>query len=355
MEKGPKMNRTPEIGPDYTQIASACRNRGGPPFPLYEHNVSIEVVEALLGRPLADLAAGDETDKVEFFRTYAGCLASLGYDTVPFEGCVTELIQGGEALCGRAGALVKTKADIEAFDWDGTVERYIERFGPSFRALARALPPGMKAHGGVGNGVFETVQDFVPLTDIAYLQIDDPDAWALLVTRVGDLMDAIWARFLAEFGDSFAFFRFGDDLGFQTSVLIQPSEIVGKIIPQYKRVIDRARSTGKPFLLHSCGAITPVMNELISAGIDAKHSNEDNIAPFEYWSETYGERIGNFGGVDMNVLCTFDEKGISEYVRDLKKKIVKTQGIAWGSGNQITDYTPPENFLAMVRAFRDPD
>lgn len=337
--------------PDHSRISAACRNAGGPPFPLYEHNVSIEVVEALLDRPLAALAAGDEADRIEFFRAYAGCLASLGYDTVPFEGCVTELVQGGEALCGRADALVKNIADIRAFDWDGTVKLYMERFAPSFRALSKALPPGMKAHGGVGNGVFETVQDFVPLTDIAYMQIDDPDAWALLVKKVGDLMDAIWERFLAEFGDAFAFFRFGDDLGFQSSVLIQPSEITGKIIPQYQRVISRAKSTGKPFLLHSCGAIDRVMDELIAAGIDAKHSNEDNISPFEYWTDEYGERIGNFGGVDMNVLCTFDEKGITEYVSDLKRRVGKTHGVAWGSGNQITDYTPPENFLAMVRAF----
>jgi len=185
------------------------------------------------------------------------------------------------------------------------------------------------------------------------MQIDDPDAWTLLVQKVGDLMNAIWDRFLPEFGEAYAFFRFGDDLGFQTSVLIQPSEIIGKIIPQYKRVIQKAKSTGKPFLLHSCGAIKPVMGGLIAAGIDSKHSNEDNIAPFEYWTEEYGDVIGNFGGVDMNVLCTFDEKQIAGYVADLKRKVKKTHGVAWGSGNQITDYTPPENFLAMVRSFRE--
>ncbi len=347
------MTQGSQTGPDYTRMISACRNGGGPNFPLYEHNVSIEVVEAILGRPLADLAKGDLADRTEYFREYSSCLASLGYDTVPFEGCVTDLVQGGEALCGRVGALVKNLADIKAFDWDGIVDRYMELFGPSFQALAAAMPQGMKAHGGVGNGIFETVQDFVPLTEIAYMQIDEPEAWDMLVVKVGDMMDAIWTRFLAEFGDAFAFFRFGDDLGFQSSVLIQPSEIIGKIVPQYKRIISRAKATGKPFLLHSCGAIDSVMEELIAAGIDAKHSNEDNIAPFEYWPETYGERIGNFGGVDMNVLCTFDEKGIAEYVSELKCRVKKNHGIAWGSGNQITDYTPPENFMAMVRSFRE--
>jgi uroporphyrinogen decarboxylase len=339
--------------PDHTRITAACRNAGSAPFPLYEHNVSIHVVETLLGRSLTELSQGNEADRIEFFRAYAGCLGSLGYDTVPFEGCVTELIQGGEALCGRAGALVKNVADIETFDWGGTVDRYMDRFGPSFRALSKALPQGMKAHGGVGNGVFETVQDFVPLTDIAYMQVDDPEAWSLLVIKVGDLLDSIWERVMAEFGETYAFFRFGDDLGFQSSTLIQPKEITEKIVPQYDRIIRRVKTSGKPFLLHSCGAIDAVMEDLIAAGIDAKHSNEDNISPFEHWTKTYGDRIGNFGGVDMNVLCTFDEKQIAEYVADLKTRVTKIQGVAWGSGNQITDYTPPENFLAMVRAFRE--
>ncbi len=94
------------------------------------------------------------------------------------------------------------------------------------------------------------------------------------------------------------------------------------------------------------------MDELIAAGIDARHSNKDNVAPFEYWTQEYGEKIGNFGGMDMNVLCSFDEKQIEEYVADLLSRLGKTHGLAFGSGNQITDYTPREIFLAMVRAFR---
>ena len=46
------------------------------------------------------------------------------------------------------------------------------------------------------------------------------------------------------------------------------------------------------------------MDEIISvAGINAKHSNEDQIAPYSVWTETYGDRIGNFGGLDTDALC----------------------------------------------------
>ena len=113
------------------------------------------------------------------------------------------------------------------------------------------------------------------------------------------------------------------------------------------------RGSGKPFLLHSCGAIFPVMEDIIAAGVDAKHSNEDNIAPFHRWVEDYGDRIGNVGGVDMNSLGTEDETGVALYVKEILDGLRGRKGIAFGSGNQITDYTPPENFLAMVRAARE--
>ncbi len=40
-----------------------------------------------------------------------------------------------------------------------------------------------------------------------------------------------------------------------------------------------------------CGyGIFEIMDDLIALGIDAKHSNEDEIAPFEVWIEKYNDR-----------------------------------------------------------------
>ncbi|GAH43897.1 unnamed protein product, partial [marine sediment metagenome] len=65
-----------------------------------------------------------------------------------------------------------------------------------------------------------------------------------------------------------------------------PGDIKSMIIPQYKKIVDLVHSYGKPFLLHSCGNIFSVMEDIISiAGIDAKHSNEDEIAPFSMWQK----------------------------------------------------------------------
>ncbi|MBP5206964.1 MAG: hypothetical protein J6330_00735, partial [Clostridia bacterium] len=147
--------------------------------------------------------------------------------------------------------------------------------------------------------------------------------------------------------------RFGDDLGYKSNTLMPHDDIRTHIIPQYKRVIDMVHAGGKPFLLHSCGSIFGVFDDLIAAGIDAKHSNEDQIAPFTEWVERYGDRIGNFGGVDVDVLCHCSEKEIGERVREILKKCEGRGGIAFGSGNSIAGYVPVENYLAMLRAVRE--
>ena len=46
-------------------------------------------------------------------------------------------------------------------------------------------------------------------------------------------------------------------------------------------------------------SVLSVMEQAIGAGINAKHSNEDAIAPFDRWIELYGDRIGLLGGIDV--------------------------------------------------------
>ena len=105
--------------------------------------------------------------------------------------------------------------------------------------------------------------------------------------------------------------------------------------------------------MHSCGCIFPIMDELIeTVGINAKHSNEDSIAPFSEWLERYGDRIGNFGGIDTDILCKENTTEIEEYVTNVYQYSQGHGGVAIGSGNSIPQYVPPEGYLAMVETVR---
>ncbi len=339
--------------PNYHHIIDAAMNRKTSRLPLYEHNISPVVIGKIINQDISELLEGNYSDKKEYFRILFQFYRDHGYDYIPFEGGLTSIIQQGRALSGLAGSIIHNEKELTAYPWDEMPDRYFTRFGEAYRALTEVLPPGMKAIGGPGHGIFETFQDFVPLKELAFLQVDHPDTFNQLWGKIGDVVIRIWKTFLDRFGESFAVCRTGDDLGFATSTLINPNDIRKFIIPQYKRIVDLVHRYHKPFLLHSCGAIFNVMDDIIEqSGINAKHSNEDSIAPFSHWIAAYGDRIGLFGGIEMNVLCLNTPDEIREYVVNLLQETATQPGIAIGSGNQIASYIPPEGFLAMVDTVR---
>lgn len=340
--------------PNYRHIVDAAYNKEAERLPLYEHGFDPGVVEKIIHEPVAPLLNSSYSDQVEAQRRIARCGIRLGYDVIPFERLVCAMIQGGRALMGHGSSLIETMDDLDAYPWEEKTGEFIGLFGSHYDALREALPEGMKAVGGIGNGLFETVQDFVPFQELAYLRVDEPEVYELLWKRVGDLQFSLWKWLLDNHRDSFAVCRFGDDLGFRSATLIPPEDIRKHILPQYKRIVDLVHSYDKPFLLHSCGRIYDVMDDLIDqVGIDAKHSNEDAIDTFDVWVERYGDRIGNFGGVEMNLMTLNTPREVKRYVHDLLEKIDGHGGIAIGTGNQISDYSEPANWVAMCEAVRE--
>jgi len=82
------------------------------------------------------------------------------------------------------------------------------------------------------------------------------------------------------------------------------------------------------------GPMFDVMDNIISTTkIDANHSNEDAIAPMTRRLENYGERIGNLGGIDMDVLCRENEAELRFYVTERYKQLAQYRGTAIGSGD----------------------
>jgi uroporphyrinogen decarboxylase len=337
--------------PDYRHFDRVMRNERPARLPLYEHIVSPTIMERVLDVEFASLHDGDARDLEEFFRRYCTFFERMTYDVASYEVCITEILPEGGALAGGKPGPIQDRAGFGTYPWDDLPALFWEKATPRFDALVAALPDGMKAVGGVGNGVFEISEDMVGLEYLPFIQVDDPGLYRDIYDRIGDTMVSIWGTFLERYGGAFAAARFGDDLGFRSSLLTNPATVREHILPQYKRLIDQVHAAGMPFLWHSCGCIFEIMQDVMALGIDAKHSNEDAIAPFERWIEDYGDRIGLIGGFDMDFLCSRTEQDVYDDVLERGAKFRSmARGYALGSGNSIPDYVPVENYLAMIRA-----
>jgi uroporphyrinogen decarboxylase len=338
--------------PDYHNIIAVTGNKKPSRLPLYEHIISPEAMEEILGVEFADLEHGNDADRMQFFTQFCRFFREMTYDTISYEiGIIGALPAQGKAIIGKVPGPIQTRADFHACDWDGFFEKYVQIANDRFEMLGRCLPPGMKAIGGIGNGVFEISEDLVGLEYLAYMQRDDPELFADVYRKIGNLMYKIWDWFLKTHAKHYCVCRFGDDLGYKNGTLISPDTIRKHIIPQYKRIIGLIHNAGLPFLWHSCGNIFEIMDDAINCGIDAKHSNETVIAQYDKWIDLYGSRIGLFGGIDVDVLCQPDVAKIFSHVFEMGTRYrAKANGYALGSGNSIPRYVPVEGYLAMIRA-----
>jgi uroporphyrinogen decarboxylase len=116
-------------------------------------------------------------------------------------------------------------------------------------------------------------------------------------------------------------------------------------------MVNIAHASGKPILLHSCGQLTEVMDDVIDdLGFDAKHSYEDVIEPVEEIYERFGDRIAVLGGIDVGFLCDASHDEITRRSRAMLERSRDRGGYALGSGNSIPDWVPHDAYFAMTRA-----
>ncbi len=343
-----------EYSPDWRNIVNATRNIETAIIPLYEHSVGVGNMERVLGEEIDSLFHGDRADKVEYVRRIARFYKKVGYDFFNYERGIGQILPGGGALGNHVDPVIKTMDDFNKYPWEQIPEIYFKSHQSYYEVLEEGIPNGMLALGGPGNGIFESVQELTGFEGLCYIKEDDPELYEKLFRMIGKVSYKIWEEFLRKYGSNYCVFRFGDDLGFKSATLLAPDDIKKYIIPEYAKIIKLIHSTGKPFMYHSCGQITAVMDEIISvAKIDAKHSNEDEIAPFWFWVEEYGDRIGNFGGIDTDVICRADKATMKDYITEVVAKSKGHGGFAFGSGNSIPDYVPTENYLYMNEIIRE--
>lgn len=149
--------------------------------------------------------------------------------------------------------------------------------------------------------------------------------------------------------DAIGALRQGDDLGFKTSTFLSPADLRRLVFPIYKQMVEEAHKVGKPFILHSCGNLAEVYEDLIEyCRIDAKHSFEDAIMPVQEFKRRYGSRVTPLGGMDVDVICRSSEEDLRAYARRMIEECFYDGYWALGTGNSLTDYMPVENYLAIL-------
>ena len=142
-----------------------------------------------------------------------------------------------------------------------------------------------------------------------------------------------------------------DDYGYKGGPFMSPLNYRKYVFPWLKRICDTAHKGGLKFILHSCGDIEKIFEDIIKCGVDAVHPIEPTTANPEYdifkLNEKYGDKITFVGNVSPQDLSDKNPEIIRDYTKRLLKEVAPGGGLILSSGHSINPAIKLENFLAM--------
>ena len=113
---------------------------------------------------------------------------------------------------------------------------------------------------------------------------------------------------------------YNDDWGFNQQTMISADDMRNLLFPHVDKIVKLAHSGDKPVILHSCGQLNAVYDDIISMGIDGKHSYEDIIEPVERAYDKLHDRIAVIGGMDLDYVCRKTPAEVNDRARAMCKK-----------------------------------
>jgi len=238
--------------------------------------------------------------------------------------------------------LITTREEFEKFQWPSLDQ--INIFPVEY--AASKMPEGMKVI-IMYPGIFEDLKLLMGFETLAYASIDQPDLVEDILERLTEI--AVYTVDMAAAHPALGAVFYGEDMGFATGTLMSPKFLRDFVVPRHRRIAEACHRHDRLFLLHSCGHILDIMDDMIeTVGIDAKHSFEDKILPVEEWYKKYNGRIGIIGGVDMDLLGRGTEEDVRRRTRQILEACAPGGGYCAGTGNSVANYVKLENYYALV-------
>jgi uroporphyrinogen decarboxylase len=146
--------------------------------------------------------------------------------------------------------------------------------------------------------------------------------------------------------------QMGDDLGTQSAPMLSPDLYHKMFYPRHKKIYQMVRDAGGPALfLHSCGAISEFLPDLIDAGVQIINPVQIAASGMEPagLKQEYGRDLVFWGGgVDtQHVLPKATPDEVRREVRKNAEVLMKDGGFVFTQVHNIQAGVPPENVLAM--------
>lgn len=205
-------------------------------------------------------------------------------------------------------------------------------------------------------GPFQIVTFLMDIPEFFMLMIDEPEAAKCLLNRMVDFELEYYRRLLEAGQGKIDIIRPHDDYGTQISLLFSVDMWREFFRENTKRLTALTHKYNAFYQQHSCGAVRPIIPELIDCGVDVLEPLQkvEGLEPQSLYRD-FGGKIAFHGGIDtQNLLPNGTPEQIQKEVSHYINSLHHDGGYILMASQNFEGDVPIENIEAVYSADRHP-
>jgi uroporphyrinogen decarboxylase len=244
---------------------------------------------------------------------------------------------------------------IESYDRPAHLDVAYEQLAEKARTLRKATDYLLV--GFFGGHIFQAAQSLRGWDTFLVDLLVNPTFAEALLDRLAEANVRRFERYARTVGRYVDVIHFEDDLGMQDRPLLRPSLYRKMVKPYHDRLFRFAKSHCSAYLLlHTDGAVAPLIEDFIEMGIDALNPVQVSAAGMDSreLKRRYGDDITFWGGGcdSQSVLPFGSSRQVADEVKRRVDDLAPGGGFVLGPIHNVQANVPPENVVAMLRAAR---
>ena len=266
---------------------------------------------------------------------------------------ISENYEKGRAAGPLAGA--ETVADVEAYRFPDASWWPVDGLADVLAAAKNRWPDKVLVYGSSMLPLFWTACEVFGAEEALVKMVTQPRVYEAFVRRLHEIELEVHRKRVAIAGQYADVCHWWDDFASQENMLISPDLWRRHIKPYLAEQFRVARESGMMVFFHSCGAVRPVLPDLIDMGVSALvvfQTKARGMDP-ESIAREFGGDLAFYGGIDVQNLMSFGTpEQVAEEVRRNVQAFARCGGYIVANSHHGLASIRGENIEAMCRAAR---
>jgi hypothetical protein len=194
---------------------------------------------------------------------------------------------------------------------------------------------------------FDPVMIDLGFENFCYKLYDDPGLIELMMEKYTQYymkLDRLYSSM-----PEIDFIWVGEDIAFNSGPFMRPERFRELVMPYFRRL---AAEIKKPWIYHSDGNITKVLDDLLGLGMNAIHPIQPDVMDIYSLKKTLGQKVTIVGNVELNLLTIGSVDEVKSEVRRLMENCGVGGRYILSSSNSLANFLSLENIIAMGEAKR---